>query len=71
MTRQERVEQMRKWVKTVDEAPGMLSRVMKVNGVATIADLAEKHPKQFNSLFAAIETMEEEMPEPKMPWLKA
>lgn len=70
MTRDEKVAQVRQWMRTVDELPAMLSRVMRDNGVATVAELAEKHPKQFNSLHAAIETMESELPEPKTPWQK-
>lgn len=70
MTRDEKVAQMRVWVRQVDEVPGMVARVLKANHVATVAELAEKHPKQFNSLHAAVETMEAELPEPKVPWQK-
>lgn len=66
--REQRVEQMRKWLHEVGEAQGMIASVMRKNGVVTVAQLAEKHPKQFNSLFEAVATMEEEMPEPKFPW---
>lgn len=70
MTRDEKVAQMRVWLRQVDEVPGMVARVLKANHVATLVELAERHPKQFNSLHAAIETMETELPEPKVPWQK-
>lgn len=68
MTRDEKIEQMRKWLHSVDEASLMVSKTMRRNGVVTVRELAEKHPKQFNSLFAAIQVMEEELPEPDFPW---
>jgi len=68
MGRAERVEQMRKWLHEVPEVGPMIASAMKRNGVVSVADLAAKHPKQFNSLYVAIVTMEEEMPEPKFPW---
>jgi len=70
MTREQKVEQMRKWLHDVGEASPMVAAALRRNHVATVADFAEKHPKQFNSLYVAIETMEEEMPEPKFPWPK-
>lgn len=68
MTRDEKVAQMRKWLHEVAEASPMIASVLRKNHVPTVALLAEKHPKQFNALYVAIETMEEEMPEPKFPW---
>jgi hypothetical protein len=71
MTRAEKVAKMRDHLHNVPEANRMIAAVMKQNGVATVDELSEKHPKQFNSLLAAIEVMEEEMPEPEFPWPKA
>jgi hypothetical protein len=68
MTRDEKVARMRGWLQTVPHVQPMIAKAMMRNGVTSVMELAEKHPKQFNSLYAAIETMEEEMPEPKMPW---
>ena len=69
MRRDQKVAQVRKWMHEVDEAPALIASAMQRNGVASIAELAEKHPKQFNSLHAALEVMEEEMPEPRtLPW---
>lgn len=67
-TRAEKVERMRSWLQTVPQVQPMVAASMQRNGVATVAELAEKHPKQFNSLYVAIETMQEEMPEPDFPW---
>ncbi len=68
MKREVKVERMRQWLHRVPEANKMIGAALKRNGVASIAELAEKHPKQFNSLFIAVETMEAEMPEPEFPW---
>ena len=70
MNREQKVDQMRKWLHGVGEASPMIAAALRRNHVATVAELATKHPKQFNSLYLAIETMEEEMPEPKFPWPK-
>jgi hypothetical protein len=66
--RDQKIEQMRTWMHQVDETAGMVARALVRNGVRSIDELAERHPKQFNSLYVAIETMEEELPEPDMPW---
>lgn len=59
---------MRKWLHEVGEVSPMIAATLRNNHVATVDELSKKHPKQFNSLYAAVETMEEEMPEPKFPW---
>ena len=71
MTREQKIAQMRTWIHTVAEANGMIAATLRNNKVATIEDLATKHPKQFNSLYVAIEVMETEMPEPAFPWPSA
>lgn len=71
MTRADNVAKMRAYLHEVGEASRMVAVVMKRNKVATVDELSEKHPKQFNSLLVAIEVMEEEMPEPDFPWPKA
>lgn len=69
MRRDEKVAQVRKWMHEAPEAPALIAAAMRRNGVASISELAEKHPKQFNSLHAALATMEEELPEPRtLPW---
>jgi len=70
-TREERVAQMRAWLHTVDEAGQMMASALKRNGVVSVDELSMKHPKQFNSLYAAVEVMEEEMPKPEFPWPKS
>lgn len=68
MNREQRVAQMRRWLTTVPEAHGLVAAALRRNHVVSVQELAEKHPKQFNSLYAAVEVMEEELPEPGFPW---
>jgi len=67
-TRADKIARMREWLLTVPEAQPLIAQAMRRNHVASVQELSDKHPRQFNSLFAAIEVMEEEMPEPRFPW---
>lgn len=66
--REQRIAQMKAWLQDVPEAAAMIGKAMRKNRVATVAEFAEKHPKQFNSLHEAIEVMQAELPEPGFPW---
>lgn len=68
--REQRITQMRDWLQNVPESAAMIGAALRKNKVATVAEFAERHPKQFNSLYEAIATMEEELPEPGFPWPK-
>ena len=68
MTRDEKVAQIRQQLLDVPNIQEMFAKTMRRLQVASISQMAEEHPDQFDSLYDAVQVMEEELPEPGFPF---
>lgn len=64
----DRVDWLRNQLLDTPHIQEMVAKTMRRLGVATITQMAEVAPDDFESLCDAIEVMEEEMPEPGFPF---
>ena len=64
----EQIKRLRFWMETEPYVTPLLAKVMMKTGAKSLEALAEGFPAEFASIYDAVETMETEAPEPKMPW---